>query len=77
MNIKKCPLCHNDVTSGAAMFSADLGEGILIVKDVPATICPVCGNKWFDHDTMLKLEKIAEQARSNHALVEVITYNAA
>ena len=77
MNIKQCPLCHNDVIRGVTMFSADLGEGVLIVKNVPAIICSVCGNKWFEHDTMLKLEEVADNARSRHALVEVISFEAA
>ncbi|OHD70363.1 MAG: hypothetical protein A2W19_16310 [Spirochaetes bacterium RBG_16_49_21] len=77
MNIKQCPLCRNDVVQGTAMFSAELGDGVLVVRNVPAVICPVCGNKWFDHDTMLKLEAVADNARSRHALVEIITFDAA
>jgi YgiT-type zinc finger domain-containing protein len=77
MSIEECPLCHNNIIQGTTMFSADLGDGVLIVKNVPAHICSVCGNKWFDHDTMLKLETVADNARSRHALVEVISFEAA
>ncbi|OHD63400.1 MAG: hypothetical protein A2176_00490 [Spirochaetes bacterium RBG_13_51_14] len=77
MNIKQCPLCHNEVILGTALFSAELGEGVLIVKNVPATICPVCGEKWFDHETMIKLEAVADNARSRHALIEVVAFDAA
>lgn len=70
-------MCDEKVDEETTIFSIEIGEGILVIRDVPAMVCTSCGNKWFDHNTMLKLEKIAEDARLRHTQIEVIKYDAA
>jgi YgiT-type zinc finger domain-containing protein len=71
--IGNCPLCKGHKKAGHALFSVDLGFGIVVVRHVPATICDQCGTEWFSDSVAAKLEAIVTDARSKKALVEVTT----
>jgi len=57
--------------SGKTTFTVDLGYGVVVVRDVPATVCGQCGADWIDDDIAGKLEVIVDDARQKHAYVEV------
>ena len=67
----KCPLCGGDKKAGKTTFTVDLSFGVVVVRDVPATVCSQCGADWIDDNTASKLEKIVEDAKNKHHLVEV------
>jgi YgiT-type zinc finger domain-containing protein len=69
----RCPLCKGNKENGHALFSVDLGFGVVIVRHVPATICDQCGAEWFSDSVADKLETIVSEARARKALVEVTT----
>ncbi|WP_414713575.1 YgiT-type zinc finger protein [Schnuerera sp.] len=53
----------------------DLGDGIIIIKNVPANTCNQCGEYYVDTETAIKLENIVEELRKNKAEVLIINYN--
>ncbi len=59
--------------AGKTTFTVDLGFGVVVVREVPATVCSQCGADWIDDAIAEKLEKIVEDARQKHNLVEVTT----
>jgi YgiT-type zinc finger domain-containing protein len=69
--VSNCPLCKGHKKSGHALFSVDLGFGVVVVRHVPATICDQCGAEWFSDTVAAKLESIVAEARAKKALVEV------
>ena len=66
-----CPLCGGRKTSGTTTFSADLGSGVVVVRNVEATVCAQCGEEWIANETARKLEVIVDDARKKRLLVEV------
>lgn len=68
-----CPLCRGTKKEGKTTFTADLGFGVVVVREVPATVCSQCGADWIGDAIAEKLEKIVENARRKHHLVEVTT----
>ena len=66
-----CPVCGGQKTAGTATFSADLGSGVVVVRNVAATVCSQCGEEWIDDQTARKLEAIADEARKQRSLVQV------
>ena len=70
---QKCPLCGGTKTSGETTFTADLGFGVVVVRNVPALVCSQCGADWIEDRTASKLEKIVNEARRKHRMVEVIS----
>ncbi len=72
----KCPLCGGTKKQGNTTFTVDLGVGIVVVRDVPATICSQCGADWIDDAIASKLEAIVNDARQKRHTVEVTTLSA-
>lgn len=68
-----CPLCGGHRVPGRTTFSADLGTGVVIVRNVPATVCDQCGAEWVDDVTAAELEGVAADARRRGAQVEVLS----
>jgi YgiT-type zinc finger domain-containing protein len=59
---------------GMTTFTADLKETIVVVRDVPVTICSLCGNEWIVDDVAEVLETIVQDAKTRKHIVEVTTY---
>lgn len=67
-----CPLCGGRKVPGKTTYSVDLGFGVVVVRNVPATICAQCGEEWIGSETSRKLEKLVEEARGKKLQVEVM-----
>ena len=66
-----CPLCGGKKTDGRTTFAADLGSGVVVVRQVQATLCSQCGEEWIDDATARRLERIVDDARNRGLQVEV------
>jgi len=69
----KCPLCGGMKELGHTTFSVDLGDGLVVVRHVPATICNQCGEEWIENQTAQQLETIVEEARQKKHQLEVLS----
>jgi YgiT-type zinc finger domain-containing protein len=67
----KCPLCGGIKKGGKTTFTVDLGFGVVVVRDVPATVCSQCGADWIEDSIASKLEDIVDNARQKHPIVEI------
>ncbi len=74
--LDKCPLCGGRKEAGKTTFTVDLGFGVVVVRDVPATVCSQCGADWVEDSIAAKLEDIVNDARQKHHMVEVTTLSA-
>jgi YgiT-type zinc finger domain-containing protein len=68
-----CPMCAGKKTNGTTTFSADLGSGVVVVREVDATICSQCREEWIADETARRLEQIVNDARTRRLQVEVAT----
>jgi YgiT-type zinc finger domain-containing protein len=66
-----CPLCGGTMKDDKTTFTVELGEGIIVVRNVDAKVCSLCGYDWVDDKTAEKLEKIVNDARNKHMTVEI------
>lgn len=67
-----CPVCGGRKQNASTTFTADLETGVVVVRNVPASICSQCGEEWISNKTAHLLEKITEQAREKHCQFEVV-----
>ncbi len=72
----QCPICGGTKRQGKTVFTVDLGFGVVVVRDVPATVCSQCGADWIPDDVTAKLESIVQEAHKKHHQVEVISLGA-
>lgn len=73
----RCPLCGGKKSEGSTTFTADLGFGVVVVRNVPASVCEQCGEDWIDNETMISLESIVEDAKENKSEIEMVPYRKA
>ena len=69
----RCPLGGGSKKAGRTTFSVDLGFGVVVVRDVPASVCSQCGADWIEDSIASKLEEIVTDARQKRHIVEVTT----
>jgi YgiT-type zinc finger domain-containing protein len=65
-------MCGGTKGPGKTTFAAELGSGVVVVRNVPASVCKQCGEEWIAADTARRLESIADEARQKGRQVEVI-----
>ena len=71
---KICPLCGGQKQEGTTTFTADLGSGIVVVRQVRALVCSQCGEEWIDDETARELDRIVDDARQRGLQVEVAAF---
>jgi YgiT-type zinc finger domain-containing protein len=69
-----CPLCGGLKKPGATTFTADMGDTLVVIRNVPATLCSLCGNEWLSDEVAANIESIVEEAKNIHRQVEVTQY---
>lgn len=73
----KCLMCKGDLRNQTSNFIADLGDCIIIVKDVPSQVCSQCGEVSYSHEVAVRLEKIVDSMRTSAMEVAIVQYNKA
>lgn len=69
-----CPFCGGEKKPGSTTFTAELGFGVVVIRNVPATVCSQCGADWIADETAARIEEITQEARKKHRQVEVLTF---
>ena len=73
----KCFYCKGDLEKTTTKFIVDLGECVVIVKNVPASVCKQCGETSYDDETMERLEAIVDAVKQSMIReVAIVEYSA-
>ncbi len=73
-----CLICRSgDVRQGTTSFSVVRGKMTLVLKGVPARVCSLCGEAYFDEATPRRIEEIADRVERAGVQVAVQDYVAA
>jgi len=72
-----CPICEGTKHQGTTTFTVDYTDGVLVVRNVPATICSQCGEDWIADADASRLEQITNVARGEKRQFEVGDYSLA
>jgi len=71
----KCVICKNASTKpGTTTVTLERGCLTMVVKCVPAQVCPNCGEAYLSEDIASELLKDAEQRASLGAQIEIRQY---
>lgn len=64
----KCPTCGaSSLHPGATAFAADVDGTAIVIHDVPASICDVCGDAYIDYAVSDELETTTTDAHGRGA----------
>ena len=70
----KCFKCGADVIKSTTTDVTDLGNCIVIVRNVPCYKCSECAEVIYTGDTIRRLDAIVEQAKKALSEISVIDY---
>jgi YgiT-type zinc finger domain-containing protein len=74
----KCVVCKQaDVKPGTTTVTLERDELTLVIKNVPARVCPNCGEAYVDEDVTGRLLRDAEAMARSGAQVDIRQYQAA
>ena len=68
-----CRLCGGMKNPGTTTFTAELGFGVVVIRNVPATVCAQCGEEWIVDEVARKIETLVDDARKKRLQVEVMS----
>lgn len=73
-----CKQCFSDdKIKTKTTFTVENNGCIIVIKNVPCTECPICGETYFSDEVSAKIEKMVENAKKMMQEVSVIDYNKA
>lgn len=67
----QCPLCGGTKKAGTTTFTVDFEFGVVVVRNVPALVCSLCGADWIQDDVAARLESVVGEAKKKRLQVEV------
>lgn len=74
----RCVICKQAETQpGAATVTLERDGMTLVVKGVPAQVCPNCGEEYVEEDVAAQLLEIVETAARAGVQVDIRQYRAA
>lgn len=65
-------MCGGRKVEGKTVYSVDLGNSLVVVRNVVAQICEQCGEEWISDKNARELERIVEEARKKKRQVEIM-----
>jgi YgiT-type zinc finger domain-containing protein len=72
-----CSICNTDLVDGHATLTLEPGATTVVVKDVPALVCPNCGEEHVSEEIAARALRAAERAAVSGSEVAVLHYQAA
>lgn len=70
-----CFMCKGTMKDEFSTFMVDLGNCIIIIKNVPSQVCSQCGEVSYSNEIAKKLESIVNQMRTMVSEVAVFEYS--
>ena len=69
--------CYTEVKKGFTTSVTDLGNCLLIVRNVPCYKCEECNEIIYTGDVVKRLEQIIEQAKKFAQEISIVNYSSA
>jgi YgiT-type zinc finger domain-containing protein len=67
-------MCKGSLEDKLTTFMVDMGNCIVIVKNVPSQVCSQCGETSYSDNVAAELEKIVSETRKDLTEIMVINY---
>ena len=72
-----CFYCKGDVIPSTTVYTAQIGNAIIIIKNVPCEECEQCGEIEISHEVMMKIDHMIEAATQLMQDVAILDYRTA
>lgn len=73
-----CPLCNGNVSQGSTILPFEIGKGrVIVVLNVPASICDQCGEDYIDMEVARNLESLLDRVERDGLSMGFVEYGTA
>ena len=55
----KCLVCHHDMVERTVTLDLRVGEDLVVIEEVPATVCEHCGERVFTPEVTRRVQAVA------------------
>lgn len=69
-----CPHCGNEAEKSTTTFTVDLGEVLVVIRNVPCYQCEHCGETMYEPKVYQKIENIVNAAKALKQEVSIVDY---
>ena len=69
-----CFMCKGNLEMKKVNYIVDLGNTIIIVKEVPAKVCTQCGEQFFEDNIAENIERIVNDLKKIATEIAVVNY---
>lgn len=59
--MNKCSVCGGKLKEKEITYTQELKGKVYVVSNVPALVCPICGEEYLSPDTVDEIQKVIEQ----------------
>ena len=70
-----CLYCKGTLENKLTNCIADLGNSIIVVRNVPTQVCTQCGEKSYDYHVSVRLQEIISQVKELVSGIAEVTYS--
>jgi YgiT-type zinc finger domain-containing protein len=56
----KCGICKAEMEQKLVTYTEDVNNSVVVIRNVPATVCTECGNIWYVGTVAARLEEIVD-----------------
>ena len=71
-----CFMCKGDMEDKLTTFMVDIGDCIVIVKNVPSHVCRQCGEVSYSDEVSERLEQIVDAVRKTPVEISISNFAA-
>jgi YgiT-type zinc finger domain-containing protein len=72
----KCGICGSRTRLGKTTVTVDRRRQVVVVRNVPARVCSLCGEAWLTDASAATGEKVVQRAGKDNAQLEVVSLGA-
>ena len=74
----QCLMCHHDMVERKITLDLRIGEDLVVIEEVPATVCENCGEQVFTPEVTRQVQAVAQKRkeRARTILVPVFSFEA-
>ena len=74
----KCLVCHHDMVERKVTLDLRIGEDLVVIEEVPATVCENCGERVFTPEVTRQIQAVVQERkkRARTILVPVFSLGA-
>ncbi len=70
----KCFICKGMYENKVSTFMVEIGNMIIIIRDVPSQVCAQCGEVSYDTDVAKHLESIVNSLKETTMEIAIVHY---